>query len=420
METYKNEQRGSLRTKTIVICLASGIVFILLALFTVINFFPSLTPEIIKVYTFRKTSLTELLELSPSVIESKNLDIVSSLPEASSLEDTSKEDAQKLFVAARLTNVFDFNDRNVDYLVKILDSKSPEFEPYKSVAAYFLLHTFYDSNGDIEFMMAAVNKSEFMRNLVPQAKGVFPGLFNIPFASMNYTEKSLCFTSFLIVLSDRKDSLAIPANASLELGRAYITSQKNLSSRYASSTLEPYLHSQLLIAVERYNDNAMLEKSKQETGFEHTTLVGLNTLAMTIDDLRQFGFGKVFPEVQSINPQALYARGNDIAKVSVPSLYIFSSYLYALHLSKFSEDTQENNDKIQSLVRRMTGLSPFSKVTSHSWVTKYVLTAQSGDHTNYYRKENMATIARRSPLMKEFLIMKGGWVNKDFELRDSF
>lgn len=337
--------------------------------------------------------------------------VIKTLPPASALPDKTEEDAEKLFIASRVSAVFDFGNRTSAYLVRILDSKSPEFEPYKSIAAYFLVHSFYDSKGDVVFMANAVKSSRFMDNVSKKAEEVFPGLFAIPFDKMTYSEKSLYLASYLIAVSDRNDSVAIPGNAALELSRAYIQMNKypnsSLYRTVSTSTIERELHIQLDTVLNRLGKREQ-DNYTEQTGFFHDTVAGLNLTSLTIDNLRLFGLSNVFPETKIVNTEANFARSYSITKDNVPSLYMFTNYLYARHMALFSENTPENNVKIEELVKNMIGLPPYKSVIKYSWINKTMDRVNNGDGIyGFYTVKNISSIAKRSKNFKEFLKNNG-------------
>lgn len=331
-----------------------------------------------------------------------------------------KVDAQKIFVASRLTGAFDLNNRSVDYLIKILDSNSPEFSEFKSIAAYFLVHTFYDTGGDVEFMMKSIERSKFMDSYTVKAKVLFPELYKQkPSNGMSYEIKSLYFASYLVALSERGDSLAITSNSVLELTRAYIFSKINESNftSITSGDLEEMLQSQIKLALLR-GVASTPEKLVEKNEIYHDRLVGLNTFAVSVDELSSFGFDKNFPQLKDVKIATMYEEANEIAKNKVVTLYAFSNYLFAAHLAKFSSDTEVNNQKINMLVTRIIGETPFDGIPAKFWTKKHLLVSKSGNYYNLYRRENIAAIARRNSGLKEFLSVKAGWTKEDFLLKD--
>ena len=346
-----------------------------------------------------------------SAIRTANIDIVNNTPSADSFGTSDENDANKLFEIAHLQYSFNLATKTVEYLAKILDSDSPEFEPYKSIAAYSLLHTFYDTGGDIAFMAAAVEKSAFMKEISTEAKNVFPSLFEKPFSEMNYSDKTLYFTSYLIALSDREDSLAIPANALMELSRAYVTSKKGQDVT-KSSTFKFELDKQLSIVAKRLKNR--LEPVTTITVSAHDTVTGLNLTSATISYLRDQKIESEFPETSSMKPLELLDFSYKVAQEEVPSLEMFTTYLNALYSTKYLDNTEENNKKIDSFVKRITGDAPFENLNEYSWATKHFINTKKDYSSPFFRRENIALIASRSTTLKEFLIMKDGWTDEDF------
>ncbi|MFA5841720.1 MAG: hypothetical protein WC835_02010 [Candidatus Paceibacterota bacterium] len=347
-----------------------------------------------------------LIDANPSVMET--------IPPAFTLPDKTEGDAQKLFGASRMSAVFDFGNRTSGYLAKILDSESPEFEPYKSIAGYFLLHSFYDSGGSVTFMANAVESSKFMDDITKRAATVFPGLFSIPLEKMTYPEKSLYFASYLIAMSDRNDSVAIPGNASLELSRAYLQMKKypesSLYKIVSVANVEDKLHNQFAIVLDRLENRKQSNYSGQADleYASYDTLAGLNLTSVAIDSLRQFGVAGAFPEVESIDTGANFANSYGISKENATSLFRFTNYLYVRHMAVFSEETPENKAKIEELVKNMVGVSPYQNVTEYSWIIKTMKKVSNSDGIyGFYTVKDISSIAKRSENFREYLNTKG-------------
>lgn len=352
--------------------------------------------------------------------------IVETLPEPSSLEANSAADAQYIFDVSRLASGFKVPEKNLEYLGRILDSDSPDVDMYKSLSAYFVLHTYYDTRRDIDFMIDAVEKTEFTQALTPRAQTVFPDsleLFTTSTSEMTFFQETLYFTSYLVALSEvRADSLAAPANASYEIATAYIDhmySDDSQKDPALGAAYEALLHDQLGKTLDRIATTFGSE-STSSTISAYETVVGLNNVATAINYLRDAGLADEFPEIENINTTAFLAASYDIARREVIPLDLYTTYKYALQLAKYSEDTDENNERLDMLVQRIIGDAPFENVGEYSWATGRLIGARVGPFYNPYRKENHAAIARRSPTMREFLIMKDGWTDTDFELQDTY
>lgn len=332
---------------------------------------------------------------------------INELPLAKDLPAVTAKDAEYIFEALIISTALDFGDRSIDYLIRILDSESPEFAPYKSTAAYLLLYSFYDSGGDIEFMAAAVERSAFMHEIKLKARALYPELFTIPSIEMAYPEKSLYFASHLIALSDRPDSVAIPGNASLELSRALVQMNRFPNSALHKITsvgeVEEKLRTQLQIVSSRIDELNLPQNTTYTEMQAHDIVVGINTYSAAVNLLRQFSQAEKFPELSAVNTTANYAISADLASRYVPSLFQFTNYLYLRNIVNNPTNSVEETEKVEELVTNLIGVSPYSNLDSNSWV--YLLLPRLGSDPIYsiYHRQDMDLIAERSSNMRNFL-----------------
>lgn len=333
--------------------------------------------------------------------------IIDDLPLAAELENESVVDAEKIFAFSRASAVFDMGDRTVDYLVRILDSESPDFDPYKTIAAYFLVHTYYDTNRDIVFMANAVKKSTFMEGVTEKAKTFFPELFEIPLESLSIPESSLYFASYLFALSERPDSVAVPGNAALELARAYAHIEQNPDSPLreitSTSTLAVALNEQYNLMSNRI-EARNLPLNNPSAHFAYDTLVGINTVSNSITLLRLYGLDQNFPILTEVNIAENFEYATVLAREDAFSLYMFTNYLYLRYMILFEPNTPETNEKIEELVENIIGVYPYEYVTNNSWVMG-ALRYASPTNSVYgsYFQSDMKALAERNNNFKTFL-----------------
>lgn len=333
--------------------------------------------------------------------------VIDDLPLAAELDNESTADAEKIFAISRASAVFDMGDRTVDYLVRILDSDSPDFEPYKTIAAYFLVHTFYDTNRDIVFMANAVEKSTFMDEVTEKAKTFFPELFAKRLEDLTIPESSLYFASYLFALSERPDSVAVPGNAALELARAYTHIEQNLDSPLrgitSTSTLAIALNEQYTLMSNRIEArNLPLDNPSEHLAYD--TLVGINTVSSSITLLRLYGLDQNFPILAEVNIIDNFQYATKLARADAFSLHMFTNYLYLRYLLLFEPSTPEVNAKIAELVENMIGVYPYEQVTNNSWVVG-ALRYASPTNSVYgsYFQSDMKALAERDSNFKRFL-----------------
>jgi len=348
-------------------------------------------------------------QLFTEAIDRADATIIIELPLASDLPAVTAKDAEAIFAAAIISDVFNYGNRTIDYLIRILDSESPEFAPYKSIAAYFLLHSFYSSGGDVQFMAAAVEKSAFMRAIKFKAEASYPELFAIPFSQMTHAEKSLYFASHLLVLSDRPDSIAIPGNASLELSRALAQMNRFPDSALYRITsvgeVEEKLRTQLQIVSSRIDKLNLPQNTTYTEVQAYDIVTGLNNYSSAIDLLRQFSQVEKFPELSAVDTTSNYAISADLASRYAPSLFQFTNYLHLRNIVNNPTNSVEETEKVEELVANLIGVSPYPNINSNSWVFRVLSRLGQGDPIYYtYLRQDIGLIAERSPNMRNFLV----------------
>ena len=149
-------------------------------------------------------------------------------------------------------------------------------------------------------------------------------------------------------------------------------------------------------------------------------VAGLDNLATIVDGITLYQLEKEFPEVAGLDATEMLRTANATARSEASGLDMYTTYLYAVHLARFSGDTSENDQIIDTLVKRLTGVPPFNSLGRNSWAMKKLVGSRSADFSNAYRRENIAAVARRSATLREFLTTKDGWTDKDFALEDVF
>lgn len=316
-------------------------------------------------------------------------------------------DAQRTFDAAQLHYAFRLSTSTVEYLVSILDSSTPLAEPYKSIAAYSLLHTYYDT-GDILFMIKAVSQSSFMSGtIVPRAQAFFPAVFEKDPTAFSIADRRAYFAAHLMALAERSDTIAAPATATTELLKLYREERDKAQKVVFLRLAQTYYRT----ALQRLDDRLY---NSVEPVSAYDTVVGINHLAISTDYIRHNGFESNFPGVATYDIPVMLDLSLSIAREEVPSLVMFSTYLNAYFGAKYLPATASNDAHIDGLVRNIVGIPPFEQISQYSWATKRLINSKEAGYTDVFRRQNIRLIATRSETLRAFLTSKDGWTAKDF------
>ncbi len=349
-------------------------------------------------------------------IQRADASILSRLPKADTLKAETIDEVSRLFDLSRLAASFGATRENVAYLLKILDSDSVNAESFKSVAAFFLIN---DAVDDPRILIPAVTTSPFLQQFRSVAETVFfPRELAASAEGITSGQKTRFAASYLVALSEREDAFAASANASLIIGSYYM-----YISRTPGTDAETLAKFKALshMLLGRAVTGAKKVLSPSVSGISaYDTVAGLDNLSIIMDGITLYHLGNEFPEAAGLDATEMLKTAHSIAKSEAVGLDTYTTYLYAAHLARFSENTSENNDTIETLVRRLTGVPPFNTLSRNSWAMRRLIGSKSTDFSNAYRRENIAAVARRSPTLHAFLVAKDGWTDKDFALEETF
>lgn len=375
-------------------------------------------------YTKTQSTRTPLImseELLLEAIKAGDPSLAQNLPDPDTLLLNSESDVRNVFNMAQLSFAYQLSSRNEDYLLKIVDTPGSTTEIYRSIAAYFLLHIFYDTH-DIAKQVGAIQSSSFLSGYTEVAASFFPEIFEKDIATLTGGEQSLYVAAYFMALGDRGDSVVFPANAAHELVRAYRlyreTADYNPESEKAVQ-YRRYITEQLRIASERLR--LVYTLSYPGKLIAHDVVSGSNNFALAVHLIRDGQMENEFPIVQDWDIIALHENAYGIAKMEVPALKKFTTYLYALRSAERLEPKEILNDEtVDLLVRELVGNAPFTDIGENSWAYRRLSEIENAKAYPYYwyTKEAVATIARKSELMRQFLTSEGGWEPSDWELRD--
>lgn len=349
-------------------------------------------------------------------IQRADVSILNRLPKADTLKAETTDEVARLFDLSRLAASFGSTRENVAYLLRILDSESASAEPFKSVAAFFLIN---DASEEPRILIPAVTTSPFMQQFKSVAQQVFfPRELATSAEGITSGQKTRFAASYLVALSEREDAFAASANASLVIGSHYMYISRTPGTDAETLAKFKALSHTLLGRAAKGAKKALTSSASGISAYD--TVAGLDNLSIIMDGIALYRLGDEYPEVAGLDATEMLKTAHAIAKSEAAGLDTYTTYLYAAHLARFSENTSENNDTIETLVRRLTGVPPFNTLSRNSWAMRRLVGSKSADFSVAYRRENIAAIARRSPTLHAFLVAKDGWTDKDFTLEETF
>jgi hypothetical protein len=362
---------------------------------------------------------------------SGNFDLAENLPNPGIVPIETNEDALSAFYASRFSAHTRLRDKQIGYLLRIVDSNEPTTDELRGIAAYFLLHVFYDYNRDLGVLKDVIARSSYLNSLTPRARAVFPeslGIFTTPPDEMAFFKQRLYFAAYLTALSEARplDTFSASANAAREIFFAYNESLLNPANRLQNQTPEGMSAEGLeTMYLDVLNDLLARSLGYLRTDFfippdgdsftslfPYDAVVGLNHLAFMIRRVREVEAEQKFPTLRDVEPAVLFATSLNLAKRNELSLASFTAYNYALYLSLHSPQTAANDAKIEELVRFIVGDPPFEariKTAAQRFIGVKELPPDAMRGFN-----EVSAIARRSPLLRDFLKQKDGWTEADF------
>lgn len=341
------------------------------------------------------------------IISSADVGAVQQMPLPTKVVGSAQE-AQEAMSAGQLHYAFRLASSTTAYLVSVLDSQSPEVDPYKSSAAYNLLHTYYETHS-FGFLTSAVDTSVFMKEqIVPKAAAYFPDLFSKATSTIKKSsERNRYFVGLLLAVGERDDSIAAPATASHELMHMYVD---------ATSTKErTMLHD---LALKEYQTaltrlSARLYRSTEPVS-AYDTLIGINHLAIATDYARSSGIADTFPEMSQFDIVSMMSVARPIAWEEVYSLRHFTDYLALLYSVKYLPAGPENDAKIDAIAQNIVGKPDALQKGPYSFAMQSLVRTKDAGYEKVFRRQNLAIIAKRSTTMRLFLEQVDGWTAADF------
>ncbi|MCF7843918.1 hypothetical protein K9M47_03395 [Candidatus Gracilibacteria bacterium] len=295
--------------------------------------------------------------------------------------------------------------------------KNSENDKDTKMAAYWIVHRFFDNGGDAKEIYDYVQSNPAL-SFLNEAENVYPESFKdlkdgkIPVGTYAALYIALSYMEIL----DKYDYSDIAMLSTLSCKYAELAYFYKEMAKSATSTT----------VVDNHNNQRELALEKSQKYFHKTTdyineimesqgnlskkidkrdiLVGVNQYFLAIAYYQNLKA----PYASKYTKEELFTFASTYSEKEVPILYKFTSYLYAVALAKSGEIENRDSDYMDRL------LSPFLRSNKETHVTKSILESKYKFHL--YGRENLSQIGSHTSIFKKWLIenSNGNWVEGDF------